>query len=150
MAEYVSKPWFENTIACDPTYGAEEGSIVIPYDKTFDDVYTFWTDAEINSFIRKCGAYLSLGPKAPVGVLKYIFKKPIVMEAISTSFTTLSEMANFLKDDRGLLIYQIYEIDVDKINGYVIRSFTSSGKPVCINWFTYMYNKLFNKHWKRG
>jgi len=128
----------------------EKTWVVIPNNAPLDYGFIYWTDAEINSFIRKCGAYLSLGPKAPVGLLKFIFRKTIAMEAISTSFTNLSEMANFLKDNRGLLIYNIYEIDVDKINGYVIRSFTSSGNPVCINWFTYMYNKIFNKAWKRG
>ena len=150
MTEYVSKPWFENTVVFEPTDGLEDGSVVIPNNAPLDYGFVYWTDAEINSFIRKCGAYLSLGPKAPVGLLKFIFRKTIAMEAISTSFTNLSEMANFLKDNRGLLIYNIFEIDVDKINGYVIRWFMSGGKPVRINWFTYMYNKWFNKHWKRG
>jgi len=107
-----------------------------------NDVYKLWPKDSLKWFCKKTNSFSYT--KEPIILVNKIFKKiPCTVE--TKKFETLSDIENFVKNNRGLLIYQISELELDDVGMYFVRYFNStvSNEPICLNWFTYLYNYLF-------
>lgn len=130
----------------DPTEGLEEDTVVLDNDTNFGDVFNVWTISATKWLCKKGKGYHY--PFGPVGLLGRIFGKRFAMEAMSKKFESMDAIVNFMKDNRGLVVYQVIENTVHET--YLLRYFVSDGNMVRISLINYIYNYFkYFREWNK-
>lgn len=131
----------------DPSDYLEEGEIDVT-DKQWSDVLYNFTDKEMKSICKECHAkyhhhFIASFVRIPIFTIIKPSYKEYIIEVDGKRFDSLQDLKMFLHGERNLLIYSIiHNIPNDT---YMLRYFAVEldRKPFKMNWFYYMYNKLF-------
>ena len=128
----------------------EEGEIDVTHVELSDISETLTYD-ELVPICKKGKAFIY--PFGPVGIMRKGFTKKsrIAFEAGSQRFETIDDAVKFLKEHKGVLVYQCIKYKLPR-EQYIIRSFSNREYDyIKLNWLTYIWNNLTEwklKKWK--
>jgi len=125
----------------------EEGEIDVTH-VNLDEISETLTYKELLSICKITKSFI--WPFGPVGLMRTGFtrKSRIAFEAGAQRCGTMDDIINFLKERKGILVYQCIKYKLPN-ERYIIRFFSNRDcKYIKLNVITYLWNRMTD--WKTG